>query len=366
MKALLVITGRGLGGDARVGLNVVKSLENEGVKCEIALDHNAPGLLYEKNGYSWHKVSIPQAGGHAASKISTIKAGGKTLKAARETKKLIQHIKPDVVVGIIGGGAVIGCIAAKLAKVPAVALIDTPLDSKVCSRLNHCIVLPENQLFKSKNLPPNLEKSFFPLTPGITKGDKSNGLKNITQHILELKDNNPGKSIAEFDADKTTLLFSSGSSLFEMSVKALKNFTDVVNDEYNILLVGDPLKKEYLDMVDESKVINLGYIDWIKDCYAITDLAVLTDDGNMIQESMACELPCMALTKVKYGRYHNMAAIFPGAVVESDIIDLNDKIFDTLNNLNSIQAKTTEYSQEVLSAGKKIADIIISESKKNK
>jgi UDP-N-acetylglucosamine--N-acetylmuramyl-(pentapeptide) pyrophosphoryl-undecaprenol N-acetylglucosamine transferase len=74
----------------------------------------------------------------------------------------------------------------------------------------------------------------------------------------------------------------------------------------------------------------------------------------------------MALTKVKYGRYHNMAAIFPGAVVESDIIDLNDKIFDTLNNLNSIQAKTTEYSQEVLSAGKKIADIIISESKKNK
>lgn len=117
-------------------------------------------------------------------------------------------------------------------------------------------------------------------------------------------------------------------------------------------------------MVDDSKVINLGYIDWIKDCYALTDLAVLTDDGNMMQESLACELPSIALTKVKYGRYHNMAAIFPGAVVESDIQDLNDKIFDTLKNLDSIQAKTKEYSQEILSSGKKIANIVINEANK--
>jgi UDP-N-acetylglucosamine--N-acetylmuramyl-(pentapeptide) pyrophosphoryl-undecaprenol N-acetylglucosamine transferase len=358
MKALLVITGRGIGGDARVGLNVTKALENEGLDCEIALDHNAPGLLYKKNGYSWHKISIPQAGGHAASKLSTVKAGVKTLKAVRECKKLINEVKPDVIVGIIGGGAVIGCLAAKLAKIPAVGLIDTPLDSKVCSKLNHCIVLPENQLFKSKNLPKNLEKSFFPLTPGITKGNKSEGLKRINEHIQK----NPNNT---FDENKKTILFSSGSSLFEMSAKALENFTNVTEDEYNILLVGDPLKKEYLNMVDNTKVINLGYIDWIKDCYALTDLAVLTDDGNMIQEAMACELPSIALTKVKYGRYHNMAAIFPGAVIESDIEDLNEKIFSTLNNLDSIQSKTTQYSQEVLSAGKKIANIIINEVNKN-
>ena len=84
----------------------------------------------------------------------------------------------------------------------------------------------------------------------------------------------------------------------------------------------------------------------------------------MMQESLACELPSIALTKVKYGRYHNMAAIFPGAVVESDIQDLNDKIFDTLKNLDSIQAKTKEYSQEILSSGKKIANIVINEANK--
>ena len=73
MKALLVVTGRGLGGDASIALNVVKALEKRNVECEIALDESAPGILFEKNGYSWHKISIPQAGGHVATKASALK-----------------------------------------------------------------------------------------------------------------------------------------------------------------------------------------------------------------------------------------------------------------------------------------------------
>ena len=73
MKALLVVTGRGLGGDAAIALNLIKTLEKKGVACEIALDESAPGLLFEKNGYSWHKISIPQAGGHAATKLTAVK-----------------------------------------------------------------------------------------------------------------------------------------------------------------------------------------------------------------------------------------------------------------------------------------------------
>ena len=38
MKALLIVTGRGLGGDAAIALNVIKALEKRGVQCEIALD----------------------------------------------------------------------------------------------------------------------------------------------------------------------------------------------------------------------------------------------------------------------------------------------------------------------------------------
>ena len=48
MKALLVVTGRGLGGDAAIALNLIKALEKKGVSCEIALDESAPGILFEK------------------------------------------------------------------------------------------------------------------------------------------------------------------------------------------------------------------------------------------------------------------------------------------------------------------------------
>ena len=78
MRALVVITGRGLGGDAVVALNLISALENKGVQCEIALDESAPGILFKKKGYGWHKISIPQAGGHAATKFSSIKAAFKT------------------------------------------------------------------------------------------------------------------------------------------------------------------------------------------------------------------------------------------------------------------------------------------------
>ncbi|RBQ23427.1 UDP-N-acetylglucosamine--N-acetylmuramyl-(pentapeptide) pyrophosphoryl-undecaprenol N-acetylglucosamine transferase [Candidatus Methanobinarius endosymbioticus] len=373
MKALVVITGRGMGGDAVNALNIIRALEKKGVNCEIALDTNAPGLLFKNNDYKWHKVPVPQAGGHAATKSATIKAGFKTIKAAFQTRNLIKKLNVDVVVGIIGGGAVIGCVAAKLARVPAVGIIDTPTDTKVCTRLNTCIVLPEAQLFRSDIIPKNLHKSFFPLTPGLTKGDKDNALKKIKETINESvkgKNNENSKENYEeiiFDENKPSILFSSGSSLFEMMAKGIANATDPklsdLAERYNILLVGVPLEDSYLDLINHKKFINLGYINWIRDLYELIDFAVLTDDGVMIQEAMACELPAIALTRVKYGRYHNMAGIFPGAVIESELKNLNEKIEETIVNLNEIKSKTKKYSKEVLSAGDNVAEIIIKESK---
>lgn len=357
MKALLVVTGRGMGGDAVIALNIARGLEKKGVQCEFALDHNAPGLLFKDKGYSWHKVSVPQAGGHAATKSATAKAGLKTIKAAFETRKLIKKLKVDVVVGIIGGGAVVGCIAAKLAKVPAVGIIDTPTDTRVCTRLNQCIVLPEAQLFRAETLPENVERSFFPLTLEVTKGNKEKALEKIKE--TDKKD--------LFDENKPSILFSSGSSLFEMMVKGVANATTPEYDltkEYNLFIVGIPLEKEYLDLIDENKVINLGYIGWIRDLYALIDLAVLTDDGVMLQEAMACELPAISFTRVKYGRYHNMAGIFQGAVIEADIENLNSKIEESLANLDEIRAKTKEYGEKILSASEKITNIIINEANK--
>ena len=60
----------------------------------------------KKKGIEWHKTSIPQAGGHAATKKTLVNAGFKTGKAVIETAQMFRKINPDIVVGVIGGGAV--------------------------------------------------------------------------------------------------------------------------------------------------------------------------------------------------------------------------------------------------------------------
>ena len=88
MKALVLMAGRGLGGDAVVTLNVIRALEERGVQCELALDENSPGVLFKKKGYTWHKIKIPQAGGHAATKLSAMKAAFKITADAVKCHKV--------------------------------------------------------------------------------------------------------------------------------------------------------------------------------------------------------------------------------------------------------------------------------------
>ncbi|WP_409199933.1 glycosyltransferase family 1 protein [Methanobrevibacter sp. DSM 116169] len=357
MKALVVITGRGLGGDAVNALNIIRSLEKHGIECELALDKSAPGVLFEKNGYSWNKVKIPQAGGHAANKLTTFKAGLKIIQATFTMRKLIKKLNVDIVVGVIGGGAVIGCLGAKIARVPAIGVIDTPLDTKICTKLNRCIVLPEAELFRAKQLPSNVERVFFLMKPDYKKGNPKNALNKIKE---ESEKNN-----FVFDENKKTILFSSGSSLFEMMAKAVSEFADKHND-YNIVLIGVPLKEEFNKFLKNKKIINLEYINWVDDLYEFVDLAVLTDDGLMIQESVACNLPAVALTRVKYGRYHNMEGIFKGAILEAEYDELDNKINEAFNSLDSLKENSKKYSKEIFESNDKVAKIVLEEIKKNK
>jgi len=148
MKALFIVTGRGIGGDAVTALNIAHALENYGVKCEFALDHTAPGLLFKNHGLDWHKISVPQAGGHAADKFTLTKAAFKSSKATLEAAKLCKEINPHVVVGVIGGGAIIGCLAVKLTGIPTVGILITPADAMICTKVATTIALPESDLFK--------------------------------------------------------------------------------------------------------------------------------------------------------------------------------------------------------------------------
>ena len=342
MKALLVVTGRGLGGDAAIALNTLKALEKKGVECEIALDESAPGILFEKNGYSWHKISIPQAGGHAATKISALKGALKLIPAAFRARKAIKKSGSDFVVGVLGGGAIVGSLGAKLARKPAFSLISTPLDSKVCPKLNYSFLFPEIDKYRWAQLPKNMERSFYPLSDDVGNGDGSIALEEL-------------KKYPNFDESKKTILFSSGSSIFKGMVDAI-NLVANQTDEYNLVLVGLPLKDEYLDQLDKDKVIYAGYIDWLSHLFKFADINVLTDDGISIEEALTCGKPIVTLTRVKWGRYQNMAGIYKGAIVESEVKDVSKSIDKAFADYESMQKNALMYGAQCLEAADVMAD----------
>ncbi|WP_407379865.1 glycosyltransferase family 1 protein [Methanobrevibacter sp.] len=345
MKALVVITGRGLGGDAVIAYNVISALESKGIQCELALDESAPGILFKKKGYDWHKISIPQAGGHAATKLTSVKAAFRMLTATFKVRSLINKLNVDFVVGIIGGGSIVASVGAKLSRKPCTCLCCTPLDMKVCPKLNHCIILPEYYLFRENNLPENLSKDYYPLNDDVNSGNGEIALENL-------------KKIPLFDENKKTILFSSGSSLFKGMIETASNFADFT-DEYNLIMVGHPMHDEYMDLIDQSKIIYLGFIDWLKHLYDFIDLAVLTDDGVMVEELIACKIPIVTVTKIKWGRYHNIAGIFEGAILESSIEDANDTILEAFENYDSLKSSANNFSEDLLATKYRIAEKII-------
>ena len=342
MKVLLVVTGRGLGGDAAIALNLIKSFEKKGVDCEIALDESAPGILFKKHGYSWHKISIPQAGGHAATKLSAAKGALKLIGATFKARSLIRRENYDFVIGVLGGGAIVGSVGAKLARKKAFSLISTPLDSKVCPKFNECFILPDLNKFRWDTLPKNTDRSFYPLPQDAGDGDSDIGLSKL-------------KEYSNFDEAKKTIVFSSGSSIFRGMIDGVCHVADAT-DDFNLVLVGLPLEDEYLDEVKNRNIIYAGYVDWINHLFKYADLAVLTDDGVSLQEALCSETPIVTLTHVKWGRYQNMAGVFEGAIVESSVGDVVENVRYAFDNYESLSANTLKYAKLCLEAGDVLAD----------
>jgi UDP-N-acetylglucosamine--N-acetylmuramyl-(pentapeptide) pyrophosphoryl-undecaprenol N-acetylglucosamine transferase len=349
MKALFIVTGRGLGGDAMVALNEMRALEKKGVTCEVALDASAHGSLFEKNGYKWHRISVPHAGGHSATKLSALKGGVKLLTATFKARKLIKKLNVDFVVGVLGGGAIVGSLGGKFARKPTFSLISTPLDSKVCPKFNQCYILPELNMFRWENLPKNTSKAFYPLSDNMGDGDESIALQKL-------------KEYPNFDENKKTIVFSSGSSIFKGMIDGINIVADKT-DEYNLVLVGLPLKEEYGELIDENKIIYAGYIDWINHLFKFADLTVLTDDGVSLEEAFTNGKPIIALTRVKWGRYQNMAGVFKGAMIESEVEDVYESIQEAFENYDSLQKNALVYGDQCLSAADNLAEDILKKVK---
>ena len=259
MKLLIFVTGRGIGGDAVTAYNILKALESKNISAKIVLDPSAPGYYFKKRNMSWLKTPIPSAGGHAASKSSLFKAGLKTIKAVILGSCLIKKEKADGVIGVIGGGSVVGCLSAKLAHVPAIGVVATPTDTKISLKCNPTLLLPESPAFTHKDdyvSNYEIQKQYSPIKMDIIHGDKNNILDKLPK---------------KYDANKKSILFASGSTLFDDMAKAARNYAQE-NDDVNIFLIGAPLHEVIKKIIDHPNIINLVYINYINDLY---DLCLL-------------------------------------------------------------------------------------------
>ena len=347
MKLLLFVTGRGTGGDAVIAYNILKTLESRGIMGEIVLDYSAQGYYFKKHNMSWLKSSIPAAGGHAASKLSLFKAGLKTIKAVIVGCHLIKKEKADGVIGIIGGGSVIGCLSAKLAHVPAIGVVATPTDTKISLKCNPTLLLPESPAFTHKDdyvSNYEIQKQYSPIKMDIIHGDKNNILDKLPK---------------KYDANKKSILFASGSTLFDDMAKAARNYAQE-NDDVNIFLIGAPLHEGINEIIDHPNIINLGYVNYIDDLYDLVDLAVITDDGLTLHETIACKIPVVVVIGVKYGRYHGLSKIFEGAIIESNVDNITYNINKALNDYSSMKRAVSKYSRDILESSEKIIDFISS------
>ena len=345
MKLLIFVTGRGIGGDAVTAYNILKALESKNISAKIVLDPSAPGYYFKKCNMSWLKTPIPSAGGHAASKSSLFKAGLKTIKAVILGSRLIKKEKADGVIGVIGGGSVIGCLSAKLAHVPAIGVVATPTDTKISLKCNPTLLLPESPAFTHKDdyvSNYEIQKQYSPIKMDIIHGDKNNILDKLPK---------------KYDANKKSILFASGSTLFDDMAKAARNYAQE-NDDVNIFLIGAPLHEGINKIIDHPNIINLGYINYINDLYDLVDLAVITDDGLTLHETIACEIPVVVVIGVKYGRYHGLSRVFDGAVIESNVDNITSVVNKALNNYDSMKEATTKYAKDIIKAPEDLVEFV--------
>ena len=345
MKLLIFVTGRGIGGDAVTAYNILKALESKNISANIVLDPSAPGYYFKKRNMSWLKTPIPSAGGHAASKSSLFKAGLKTIKAVILGSRLIKKEKADGVIGVIGGGSVIGCLSAKLAHVPAIGVVATPTDTKISLKCNPTLLLPESPAFTHKDdyvSNYEIQKQYSPIKMDIIHGDKNNILDKLPK---------------KYDANKKSILFASGSTLFDDMAKAARNYAQE-NDDVNIFLIGAPLHEGINKIIDHPNIINLGYINYINDLYDLVDLAVITDDGLTLHETIACEIPVVVVIGVKYGRYHGLSRVFDGAVIESNVDNITSVVNKALNNYDSMKEATTKYAKDIIKAPEDLVEFV--------
>jgi len=105
--------------------------------------------------------------------------------------------------------------------------------------------------------------------------------------------------------------------------------------------------------------MNLGYINYMADLYDLIDLAIITDDGLTLHETLACEIPVVVVLGVKYGRYHGLSKVFEGAILESNVENISEKVNCALENYEEMYESTKKYSTPIINGSNDLTNFVI-------
>ena len=129
--------------------------------------------------------------------------------------------------------------------------------------------------------------------------------------------------------------------------------------DVNIFVIGAPLKEELEDVINHPNIMNLGYINYMDDLYDLIDLAIITDDGLTLHETLACQIPVVVVLGVKYGRYHGLSKVFDGAVIESNVDNISEKVNYALENYDQMYNSTKIYSEDIINGTDDLTTFLI-------
>ena len=337
-KYKFVFTGGGSGGHTMPALAMIQAIKDysNNFQCTLLYIGSHNGVekeLIENNNVEYRSISTGKFRRYLS--INNFLDIFRIFIGIKQSRKILNDFKPDVLISTGGFVSVPPVIAAKQLKIPIIIheqTIDAGLANKIASRFANKVALTFNE-----------SKKYF-----LKKDTLLTGLP-IRK---ELFDGNKNEALKKFNLDtKLPVIYFTGGGLgcHILNLTALKILPELLEKSNVIFQTGKALNnrdffemKKFRESLDNNKKKRLLVFDFIKEelaaVYALADLAVARSGAGTVNELMALNIPAIFIplaiaTKNEQLRNAGYVKKIGGSIIIEEK-DLNPEIL--LKSINDI------------------------------
>lgn len=354
----ILIAAAGTGGHINPGIAIANKIKEKNPKAEIIFVGTNRGLendLVPRAGYKLEKIEV--YGISRELSINNIKKILKTIKGFKQAKKLIDRIKPDIVIGT--GGYVCGPIglAATKNKIPTILHESNAFPGVTVKLLSKKVDKILLGFEDAKIRLPKAKKMILTGTP-----TKFSGIQLTNEEI-----NNKKKELG-FDLNLPLVLVFGGSQGAKTINETIINIIEhKLNENYQILWASGPKQYDIIKNDLENKNININniknikilpYIYKMEEVMKISDLIVSRSGAMTITEIGISKKPAIFIplpfATENHQEYNANVLVKVNA---AKILKDNQMNEETLNDLiNSMISDRKELAQMGENAGKIVTE----------